>query len=129
MIDLNFIILYVRDPLRSAEFYSDILESSPVELEPTFTMFVLANGVKLGLWARGDVEPPVTLNSTAAENGFGGEIALPQSENQQVDTLFAAWKQRGLSILQEPTPMDFGYTFVALDPDGHRLRVFSPSLS
>jgi hypothetical protein len=23
--------------------------------------------------------------------------------------------------------MDFGCTFVALDPDGHRLRVFAPS--
>jgi len=23
--------------------------------------------------------------------------------------------------------MDFGFTFVALDPDGHRLRVFAPS--
>jgi len=23
--------------------------------------------------------------------------------------------------------MDFGYTFVALDPDGQRLRVFAPS--
>ena len=26
-----------------------------------------------------------------------------------------------------PTDMDFGHTFVALDPDGHRLRVFSPA--
>jgi hypothetical protein len=25
--------------------------------------------------------------------------------------------------------MDFGYTFVALDPDGQRLRVFAPSPS
>ena len=25
-----------------------------------------------------------------------------------------------------PTAMDFGFTFVALDPDGHRLRVFAP---
>jgi hypothetical protein len=23
--------------------------------------------------------------------------------------------------------MDFGYTFVALEPDAHRLRVFSPT--
>lgn len=129
MIDLNFIILYVNDPLRSTEFYSDILESSPVELEPTFAMFVLENGVKLGLWGSGDVEPPVSLNSAATENGFGGEIAFPQSENKLVDSLFTDWKQRGLSILQEPTQMDFGYTFVALDPDGHRLRVFSPSSS
>jgi len=31
-----------------------------------------------------------------------------------------------LDIIQEPVQMDFGYTFVATDPDGHRLRVFVP---
>jgi len=30
-----------------------------------------------------------------------------------------------LPIAQPLTQMDFGYTFVALDPDGHRLRVFA----
>jgi catechol 2,3-dioxygenase-like lactoylglutathione lyase family enzyme len=28
---------------------------------------------------------------------------------------------------QSPTELDFGRTFVALDPDGHRLRVFAPA--
>ncbi len=37
------------------------------------------------------------------------------------------WARRGLVIEQEPVTMDFGRTFVALDPDGHRLRVYSPS--
>ena len=36
------------------------------------------------------------------------------------------WSLRGLPILQAPIDMDFGRTFVALDPDGHRLRVFAP---
>ena len=36
-----------------------------------------------------------------------------------------AWAKLGLKILQEPTKMDFGYTFTAADPDGHRLRVFA----
>jgi hypothetical protein len=40
---------------------------------------------------------------------------------------FADWKKRGLNILQEPVQMDFGTTFVATDPDGHRLRVFVPA--
>ena len=30
----------------------------------------------------------------------------------------------GLKILQTPTDLDFGRTFVALDPDNHRLRVY-----
>ena len=44
-----------------------------------------------------------------------------------VDTTHAAWRGRGLTILQLPTDMDFGRTFVAADPDGHRLRVFVPA--
>jgi predicted enzyme related to lactoylglutathione lyase len=32
----------------------------------------------------------------------------------------------GVAIAQKPVEMDFGYTFTALDPDGHRLRVFAP---
>ena len=38
----------------------------------------------------------------------------------------ARGKASGLPIVQKPTAMDFGHTFVALDPDGHRLRVFAP---
>jgi hypothetical protein len=33
------------------------------------------------------------------------------------------------AILQPPTAMDFGYTFLAADPDGHRLRVFAPGVA
>lgn len=43
-----------------------------------------------------------------------------------VRALHAAWCARGLSILQAPVAMDFGLTFTAADPDGHRLRVFAP---
>jgi predicted enzyme related to lactoylglutathione lyase len=43
-----------------------------------------------------------------------------------VDALHQEWRKRGLKITQAPTEMDFGRTFVALDPDGHRLRVFAP---
>jgi len=43
--------------------------------------------------------------------------------------LFMRCMKHGLVIVQAPTEMDFGYTFVASDPDGYRLRVFSPSAS
>ena len=39
-------------------------------------------------------------------------------------TRYLVARRRG--ILQEPVQMDFGHTFVASDPDGHRLRVFVP---
>ncbi len=31
----------------------------------------------------------------------------------------------GRPAIETPTQMDFGYTFVATDPDAHRLRVFA----
>ncbi len=55
-----------------------------------------------------------------------GEIALTVTDDATLDATHAAWAAKGLSILQPPTDMDFGRTFVALDPDGHRLRVFRP---
>ncbi|HYD05317.1 MAG TPA: drug:proton antiporter, partial [Reyranella sp.] len=37
------------------------------------------------------------------------------------------WFKLGLRIIQEPVRLDFGFTFTAADPDGHRLRVFRPN--
>ncbi len=35
--------------------------------------------------------------------------------------------RRGVEIIQPPMEADFGRTFTAVDPDGHRLRVFHVS--
>jgi hypothetical protein len=43
-----------------------------------------------------------------------------------VEATYTAWKKPGPTIAQVPTRMDFGTTFVALDPDGHRLRLLAP---
>jgi predicted enzyme related to lactoylglutathione lyase len=48
-------------------------------------------------------------------------------DNAAVDQTHADWRERGLKVAQPPTDMEFGRTFVALDPDGHRLRVFAPA--
>ena len=121
MSDPNFVILYVNDPPASAAFYADLLGRPAIESSPNFCMFALASGVMLGLWSRHTVLPA----ATAA--GGGAELAFALDGIDAVRTTHADWKQRGLSIAQSPTAMDFGYAFVALDPDGHRLRVFAPS--
>lgn len=114
----NFIILYVDQPEASADFYRRLLDCTPVEVSPTFALFVLPSGLKLGLWSRHTVEP--------AANGIGGsELVFPLASDAAVDAACADWQARGLPILQAPTTMDFGRTFVALDPDGHRLRVYA----
>jgi catechol 2,3-dioxygenase-like lactoylglutathione lyase family enzyme len=116
----NFVLLYVKSPAASVAFYTELLGHPPVDASPNFAMFALASGVMLGLWARHDVQP-------AANGGGGGELAFAVADNEAVGATHADWSKRGLSIAQAPTKMDFGFTFTALDPDGHRLRVFAPS--
>jgi predicted enzyme related to lactoylglutathione lyase len=120
MITPRFILLFVDNPAVSARFYEFLLERTPVEESPTFALFVLDDGYKLGLWSRHTAEPATTVT------GGGTELAFPVESAEQVDALFAKWSALGLTMLQTPTELDFGRTFVALDPDSHRLRVFFP---
>jgi catechol 2,3-dioxygenase-like lactoylglutathione lyase family enzyme len=117
----NFVILFVDSPPASADFYASLLGRPPVESSPTFAMFALDSGLMLGLWSRHTVQPA----ATAA--GGGGELAFTVADAKAVQAMHADWSKRGLRIAQAPTSLDFGHTFVALDPDGHRLRVFAPS--
>jgi predicted enzyme related to lactoylglutathione lyase len=113
----SFVILYVASPAASAEFYAALLGRPPLEASPTFVMFAFAEGVMLGLWVRSEVAPAVS----AAPGG--SEIAFTAPD---VDAVYADWRRRGIRIAQAPEDMDFGRSFTALDPDGHRLRVFKP---
>lgn len=117
----NLVILYVGNPLTSAAFYSELLDIEPVESSPTFVMFALESGAMLGLWSRNTVRPPASMT------GGGGELAFSVADAEAVRTMHAKWSKRGLMIAQAPIEMEFGPTFVALDPDGHRLRVFAPT--
>ncbi|MES2016734.1 MAG: VOC family protein [Pseudomonadota bacterium] len=119
MTDPNFIILYVDNPQASAAFYAGLLGKQAIEASPTFAMFALDSGVMLGLWSRHTVEP------SALAGGGGAEVAFAVADRETVSSMYAAWLDRRLVIAQKPVEMDFGYTFVALDPDGHRLRVFA----
>ena len=117
MTNLSLVILYVDNPPASAAFYADLLGQPPAEQSPTFAMFRLPSGIALGLWSRHAVEP------AAAAAGGGSEIVFMADD---VDKVHADWSARGVAMLQNPTEMDFGRAFTALDPDGHRLRVFNP---
>ncbi|HET6450269.1 MAG TPA: VOC family protein [Spirochaetia bacterium] len=119
----NFIILYVKDPKTSAEFYSRLLETQPVEESPTFVMFAWQPGMMFGLWIRDGVAPSVAAMPGASE------LALSVEDRPRVEALRQKWAQAGVTVALEPTRLDFGYGFVALDPDGHRIRVFTPAES
>ena len=122
MVHPDFTILFVDNPLASADFYRSLFGVEPVERSPTFTLFVLNTGMKLGLWSRHTAEP-----SVKGECGGGTEICFRHGDAAGVDKTYADWSGRGLRVLQTPVEMDFGYTFVVTDPDGHRLRVYAMS--
>ena len=120
MNDPHLVILYVDDPLASAGFYGKLFGREPVEKSPTFAMFALASGLMLGLWSSHAVKP------AAAATGGGGELCIKVEDAAAVDKAHADWCRRGFSIVQPPADLDFGRTFLAMDPDGHRLRVYAP---
>jgi catechol 2,3-dioxygenase-like lactoylglutathione lyase family enzyme len=120
MTQMNYVLNYVADAPKSAALYAQLLGAQPVESSDNFAMFALPNGTALGLWARGDVEPKATLPG-------GSELGFQVESDDAVRLTMDAWVKLGLRIIQEPTRMDFGFTFTAADPDGHRLRVFNPT--
>lgn len=121
MPDFNFVLLHVQDPTASAALYHELLGIPIVDQKPHIALLPLRDGVMLGLWSLETVEPP-----TSGETG-ASEIAFAVADAAAVAATHDAWQRHGLRIAQPPTTMSFGTTFVALDPDGHRLRVFAPT--
>lgn len=120
MQDFSFLLLHVQDPAASAAFYADLLGAPVLEQKHDFSMLPLRDGVILGLWATETVEPQSSGQTGASE------IAFTVADPAVVEATHEDWKRRGVPIAQAPTRMVFGATFVGLDPDGHRLRVFAP---
>jgi predicted lactoylglutathione lyase len=114
---LNYLLLAVKNPLHSAELYTKLLGREPVEKSATFVLYVLDNGIKIGLWIASEIEP-------ATKPAGGIEISFSEASREAVLNTYEEWTGFGLTVLQEPTDMDFGFTFVVEDPDGHRLRPF-----
>ena len=119
----NSVILYVSDVEASTTFYRRILGHEPIKTYPGFSVFALSDDVTLGLQAADEIEP-------AAEPYVGGtELSLSNVERADVDRLHERWKMLGIPMVLEPTVLEFGYAFVATDPDGHRLRVCATDTS
>jgi catechol 2,3-dioxygenase-like lactoylglutathione lyase family enzyme len=120
MSDVSFIIVYVAKVAASEAFYTKILGRPAIESSPTFAMLPAGPNLMLGLWKRDGVQPPATVAG-------GGEIAFTRASDAEVDGSYQEWRSLGVAIAQAPMKLDFGYSFVGLDPDGQRLRVFAPA--
>lgn len=116
----SYALLMVDSPLRSAAFYRELLGLEPIEAQATFALFALETGLMFGLWSKHTAEP-----APGAPAG-GVEIGFKVADAAAVDTVYDKWiETRDVRVAQKPVDLDFGRTFVVLDPDGHRLRVFS----
>jgi predicted enzyme related to lactoylglutathione lyase len=117
MATANLIVLYVEDPAASARFYEKLLDTPPAMSSPNFVSFTAPGGAMIGLWRKSTAKPAPTGSGAASEVGFmlAGADAVADCYDR--------WKAAGVPIEQELTTLDFGPTFVANDPDGHRLRV------
>ena len=113
--NIGFLVLFVANPQKSSLFYQELIEIKPIEESPTFVMFALKNGVMLALWSKYTAEPRVEAPPGSTE------VCFP---TDNVDALYEAWSKKQLVIAQKPTDMDFGRTFLILDPDGHRIRIY-----
>lgn len=119
MISPNLIILYVADPTQSSRFYEKLL-GRPAEGFPTYQCFELDSGMSLGLWSKS------AQNFVSGGSGHLSELAFQVENEEAVKELCEKWKALDVTIEQDLHMAAFGLTFVALDPDGHRLRVNLP---
>lgn len=119
MVTPTYYLLHVTDPSISAGFYAELFDQPPVETSPTFALFVLDGGIKVGLWSKATVEP--------AAGGAAGalEIGIALKTPDDVDAFHESWLARGQPVFQPPTDMDFGRSLMVTDPDGHRIRIFA----
>ncbi|MBT9183614.1 VOC family protein [Pectobacterium punjabense] len=117
----NFIILYVENAVASERFYRELFDFQPIEKSENFAMFAFDSGLLLGLWSKHEVKPVAQLV------GGGSELAIRVESEAALNAMYESWKARNITIAQDITQMDFGLTFVALDPDQHRLRVYYAS--
>ncbi|UYL10293.1 VOC family protein [Bdellovibrio sp. SKB1291214] len=116
----NLMLFYVKDPIASQKFYENIFMQKPAAAFPTYVAFQFPNGLTFSLWST------QAKDFVSDGSGHRSELAFMVSDEDQVRALHDKWKTQGIKIEQDLKKAVFGLTFVALDPDGHRIRVCIP---
>jgi catechol 2,3-dioxygenase-like lactoylglutathione lyase family enzyme len=120
MLTPNLLLFYVKNPLESALFYERLFAIKPVASHPTYVAFAFENGFTFSLWST------QAKNFVSGGTGHCSELAFMVKGEQTVRDLRKQWGAVGVTIEQDLHEAVFGLTFVALDPDGHRIRVCMP---
>ncbi|MGC4191550.1 MAG: VOC family protein [Thermomicrobiales bacterium] len=112
-----YTILYVADMERSVPLYTELLGITPDRPAPTFTSFALSGGKFLELIQQN------TLDVLPTVGGGAVELCFDATSREVVEQTHDRWVALGLTSLEAPTDVRFGYTALVADPDGHRLRI------
>lgn len=120
MLTPNLLLFYVKNPLESALFYENIFSRRPIASFPTYVAFSFENGFTFSLWST------QAQNFVSGGAGHRSELAFMVKDELIVRELRKQWGKFGVVIEQDLHEAVFGLTFVALDPDGHRIRVCMP---
>lgn len=116
----NLVLFYVKNTEISALFYEKVFSTKPVAVYPTYAAFSFDNGFNFSLWST------QAKNFVSGGTGHRSELSFMVNDEKTVRELCQKWKELGVTIEQDLHEAVFGLTFVALDPDGHRLRVCMP---
>lgn len=119
MFKIDSFVLYVENIEISKNFYTNTFECDGEVLSPTFISFSLGDGVSIELKQLAQVSPKAHIT------GGGTELSLMVDNSKVLHHLYEQWENKGVKFIQTPVELIFGITFVAIDPDGHRIRVFT----
>ena len=115
------VLFYVTDIARSSAFYADLFDLKPALASPFYAMYKFDSGFEFAIYDRNKLQPAAAAMSASAELGF------TVADRAALDLLHQQWMGKGIQMIMPPTKMYFGgIHFMALDPDGHRLRVATP---
>lgn len=112
--NLNYVGIVVKDVAEATAFYRDTLGFTLEGTSATMAQFELQSGAILGIQ-----QPDFPI-----EQPFEPAFMV-----EDVDATYAAWKARGVEMLEEPNDRPFGRTFLFRAPQGHVFRVYQPPVA
>lgn len=123
MLTIDSVVLYVKDIEASQRFYTQVLGCRSQVLSPTFVAINFANNITVTLKQNTSLIPASNIT------GGGSELSIVVADSTKLQQLYQSWKVQSVEFAQDLIQLSFGVNFVALDPDGHRIRVFSQKVA
>ncbi len=117
--NLNYVIVYVRDLDKAKAFYTEALGLIAVEdlSGPAFVTLRPAGGSMIGL------QDKTASRLPPGREEQPGSVEL-SFEVDDVDGTWQRWKEKGVELVTDPMDLPFGRYFMAKDPEGHYLSAY-----